>query len=245
DERSRPGEVADFVQFIRNVGEPRDKSLGGGTYGFGKGIFYRISRAGVIVVDTLNDEGDARSRRMMGAALGPVDVDTQGRRLTGRHWWGAVHDDIPDPVLGDEAAAIARELGLPGFDDGRTGTDVTIVLPSLELDELESDTHLLGKKLRGYIYWYLWPKMVPAEGRPSMRFHIEINGKNLEFPAVTDMPVLRDFAASLTTVREGGDEDFHMKTHEREFGRLGRMSLQLSFAALTTPDPVWQSIAAV
>src|SRR5699024_7625365 len=70
DERSRPGEVADFVQFIRNVGEPRDKSMGGGTYGFGKGIFYRISRAGVIIVDTLNDEEDERSRRLMGAALG-------------------------------------------------------------------------------------------------------------------------------------------------------------------------------
>src|SRR5699024_1948160 len=221
DERSRPGEVADFVQFIRNVGEPRDKSLGGGTYGFGKGIFYRISRAGVIVVDTLNDEGDARSRRMMGAALGPVDVDTEGRRLTGRHWWGAVHDDIPDPVLGDEADRLAQQLGLPGFEDGRTGTDVTIVLPSLELDELESDARLLGEKLRGYIYWYLWPKMVRTEGRQWMRFRIDVDGEELEFPDITDMPVLRDFAESLTTVRGGGDEEFVMKTHAREVGRLG------------------------
>src|SRR5699024_5301318 len=76
-------------------------------------------------------------------------------------------------------------------------------------------------------------------------FRIDVDGEELEFPDITDMPVLRDFAESLTTVRGGGDEDFVMKTHAREFGRLGRLSLQLSFSAQTSSDPVWESVAAV
>lgn len=40
----------DFVSFVRNIGEPRDNVLGGGTYGFGKGIFYLLSNAGTILV---------------------------------------------------------------------------------------------------------------------------------------------------------------------------------------------------
>src|SRR5690606_26852557 len=40
----------DFVSFVRNVGEPRDNELGGGTYGFGKGVFYLVSQAGTILV---------------------------------------------------------------------------------------------------------------------------------------------------------------------------------------------------
>ena len=43
DVMATPGEAPDFVNFIRNVGEARDRELGGGTYGFGKGILYGIS----------------------------------------------------------------------------------------------------------------------------------------------------------------------------------------------------------
>ena len=44
---------ADFVNFMRNVGEPRDRNLGGGTYGFGKGILFSVSVPSAILVDTV------------------------------------------------------------------------------------------------------------------------------------------------------------------------------------------------
>lgn len=44
------GPDRDFVSFIRNIGEPRDTALGGGTYGFGKGIFYLLSKSGTVLV---------------------------------------------------------------------------------------------------------------------------------------------------------------------------------------------------
>lgn len=245
DERQTAGITADFVQFIRNVGEPRDKRLGGGTYGFGKGIFYRVSQVGVIVVDTLNDQADQRSRRLMGAALGEVETTPDGRRLTGRHWWGEVNGNIPDPVLGDHAAQIAEQLGLPGFADGRTGTDVTIVLPSFDLDDLDGGPEMLAERLRGYIYWYLWPKMVPVNGRSGMHFQVEVDGQELEFPDIGDLPVLGDFAKSLTAVRAGDGEPFTMKTHVRQYGTLGGLSLEFTFANALDNSPIWNSIRAV
>ena len=37
------GESHDYVSFVLNVGEPRDTKLGGGTYGFGKAVFFLAS----------------------------------------------------------------------------------------------------------------------------------------------------------------------------------------------------------
>ncbi|MGH2548896.1 MAG: hypothetical protein ACRDHN_05870, partial [Thermomicrobiales bacterium] len=212
DEPHVRGVSADFVQFIRNVGEPRDKHLGGGTYGFGKGIFYRVSDAGTILVDTLNAEGNANSRRLMGAALGGIETTPDGRRLTGRHWWGEIIDDVPDPLLGATAEKVAANLGLPGFTDGRTGTDVTVVLPDLELDGLNQDPELLGNRLRAYLYWYLWPKMGSRTRRKDIQFSLLVDGYDLELPPVEELPVLFDFAKSLDNVHSRQGSDFIMTT---------------------------------
>ena len=99
---------SDFVQFLRNVGEGRDLEHAGGTYGFGKGILYRLSSCRAILVDTLAEGGRAEDRRMMGAALGESWV-RDGKRYTGRHWWGEIAEDgIPDPLLGVAAQVLAH-----------------------------------------------------------------------------------------------------------------------------------------
>ncbi|MGB5796464.1 MAG: hypothetical protein WBH51_11825 [Mycolicibacter algericus] len=246
DEPHVPGVSADFVQFIRNVGEPRDKQFGGGTYGFGKGVFYRVSEAGAILVDTLNSEGDARSRRLMGAALGGIETAPDGRRLTGRHWWGQINDGIPDPLLDTTAAEVAAELGLPGFADGRTGTDVTVLLPDLQLDEIEHDPQMLGEQLRGYLYWYLWPKMGSLTRRRDIDFSLSIDGREFQLPEIHDLPVLSEFAKTLDNVASRGGNDFTMPTHANKYGRLGHLSIEF-----TLPDvfhgetEVWSSIERV
>src|SRR5262249_12805313 len=66
-----PGLERDFVDFGRNIGQPPDKDLGGGSYGYGKAAFYLASRARTILVDTLcrSAAGDLQ-RRFIGCALG-------------------------------------------------------------------------------------------------------------------------------------------------------------------------------
>ena len=45
-------EREDFVSFIRNIGRPSSKELKGGTYGFGKGVFFNMSLTDTVLVYT-------------------------------------------------------------------------------------------------------------------------------------------------------------------------------------------------
>lgn len=204
--RPGAGEKPDFVQFIRNVGEPRDHEYGGGTYGFGKGIFYRISSAGAILVDTQTSESTP-SRRLIGAALGE-SYYVGDQRHTGRHWWGAVGDVVADPILDNDADAISRKLGLPGFVEGDSGTDIVIIgadlgpasndpgSPQRSLDEA-------ANYLVSSILWHLWPKLVEdGEGR-SMRFRVTVEGRGIEIPSPESVSDLAPFAQALNEVRAG------------------------------------------
>lgn len=200
EDRSR----SDFVQFIRNVGEPRGTALGGGTYGFGKGIFFRLSSAWSILVDSNATNG---GRRLIGSALGNHH-DHDGRRFTGRHWWGTVTDDIPDPLLGPDAEAVARELGLPGFSNDDTGTDIVILgaaLGTLEESDGEGERQRTpaeaGEFIASAILWHLWPKMSRGPGEVAMTFEVTVDGTSVVLPRPELIPELRPFVAALDRVR--------------------------------------------
>lgn len=216
------GSRSDFVQFLRNVGEARDTEFGGGTYGFGKGIFYRLSGASTILVDSYIADGSESERRLMGAALGASFYNDGERRFTGRHWWGEVRDGIPDPLLGENAASLADELGLPGFTDGRTGTDIVIV--GAQLDSFASEIDPLnaaGEFLASSIIWNLWPKLVRFdEEKAPMRFSVEVNGNTVEVPDPFSVAHLRPFAESLRIVRADGGTSHTRKSAPRDVGRF-------------------------
>lgn len=208
-----PGARSDFVQFIRNVGEPRDNSLGGGTYGFGKGIFYRLSSSSTIVVDTKFGENED-DRRLMGAALGKSFVDGAGRRFTGRHWWGRIAEDgLADPIEGREAAEVSRRLGLPGFENGRRGTDVVVLGADLGSTDDDEGGHPRSPQeaatfIASSILWHLWPKMLGGPGFHVMRFAVKVNGVDVPIPTPDSVSDLAPFAAALRRVRAGEGDVF-------------------------------------
>jgi hypothetical protein len=163
DETPREGERPDFVNFIRNVGERKNLDLGGGSYGFGKGILYNVSRCHVIVADSVCVFRGRRQRRLIAAALGD-GYTHDGRRYTGRHWLGVREDDgHTRPLLDDEAERVAAQLGLPRFDDGATGTTIAIVDPDLgrrrDGDE-PRDGDDAAEFLASTMLWNLWPRML-------------------------------------------------------------------------------------
>jgi hypothetical protein len=229
--RPADDEKADFVQFLRNVGEPNDNEFGGGTYGFGKGIFYRLSRTSAILVDTMTSQGD---RRLMGAALGNSWYDGD-QRYTGRHWWGDVAaDGIPDPYVGSQAKDLAAQLGLPGFADGETGTDVALIAADLGTsdDAGESRPRTVqeaGRFLASSMLWHLWPKAVAAESTPPMRFSVEIDGELLQVPDPQSVSELRPFVQSLERVRTGTAHGYRRTVAPKDAGRLA-----LTVGAATT-----------
>lgn len=232
DEKIPSGVSADFVQFLRNIGEPRDKKLGGGTYGFGKSIYYRISSASTILVDTQTLESGPNQRRLMGASISGPFVDANGIRCTGRHWWGQVENNVAMPILGQKAADFAARLGLPGFNDNTTGTDIVIVAPDLELDDLKGDIAELSKRIRAYIYWHAWPKLYSGKDSASVNARITFNDHDIHMPEPTTIPGIREMCSCLNEVRHDAGAVFHMKKTDRSFGGnaaivpIGRLSIQ-------------------
>ncbi|TLP62017.1 hypothetical protein [Microbispora triticiradicis] len=225
-QRAHRGEIPDFVQFLRNVGEPSDHEFGGGTYGFGKGIFYRLSRVGAILVDTHTSEAGPSNRRLMGAALGH-SWSLGDRLFTGRHWWGLVaEDDVPDPILAFEADTVSRSLKLPGFADGRTGTDVVILAADLGSSGATSDAHERTPQeaatfIASSILWNLWPKMVPDEHGHQMRFQVYVDGSEILVPEPERFEELAPFVEALRDVRAGRGVAFSRTVPPKHAGSFG------------------------
>ncbi|GAA4570273.1 hypothetical protein [Planotetraspora kaengkrachanensis] len=241
-ERSH-GETPDFVQFIRNVGEPSDHEFGGGTYGFGKGIFYRLSQVGAILVDTHTAAGGASGRRLMGAALGH-SWHLDDRLFTGRHWWGLVaKDDVPDPVLAEQADAVSKRLKLPGFADGRTGTDIVVLAADLgpngsETNARERTPQEAATFISSSILWNLWSKMVPDQHGHRMHFVVGVDGAGVPVPEPDSFDELAPFAEALREVRAGKGAAYsrtvppkHAGSFAMALGAAGGESTRLVIAA--------------
>lgn len=204
--RPEQGQRSDFVQFMRNVGEPRDQEFGGGTYGFGKGIYYQLSRAGTVLVDTRTSE-TIPSRRLMGAALGE-SYYVGAQRYTGRHWWGSV-GDIADPLLDEDAETTSRGLGLPGFNAAESGTDIAIIGPDLASGDGEQEgpprtLDQAAEYLGSSILWHLWPKFIPDEDGRYMRFRVTVDGRDVVLPSPDSVGELKPFVEALREIRSGG-----------------------------------------
>lgn len=214
DEPIDPGVKPNFTQFMRNFGESRDTFLGGGTFGFGKGIYYRLSEASAILVDSRNTERGERSRRLMGAAIGEAYSHVDGTRYTGRHWWGKIVEGVPDPLLGAEAEEMAERLGLPGFKDDETGTDIAIILPSRKLEEGIDDLDSLVERLRAHLYWNLWSKFSTPQRPRGITFSVKVNDRSVEMPRISDIPVIADFADALDGVASRRGTNYKLKKYE-------------------------------
>lgn len=195
------GVPTDFVDLLRNVGQPPDKDLGGGTFGFGKGALFKMSRLGMLLVHThCRDAAGEVEPRLMGVGLGPqyLSTDATGKecRFTGRHWWGVeAEDGIVDPALDAFADDCAAAVGLPEFSEGTSGTTMAILDPRFTEDrDPRQAMHLIVESL----LWNFWPKMIATDGRdPAMRFAVQFEDEALPIPSPRDFPPLDGFVAAL------------------------------------------------
>jgi hypothetical protein len=230
DEVPRPNERPDFVNFVRNVGERKTAKLTGGSYGFGKGILYTLSHCHVVVADSVCGFRGSRQRRLIGAALGD-SYRHQGRLYTGRHWLGNVIDDIPEPLLDDEAATTAAQLGLPGFDEGTTGTSVSVV--AIDLDSNDDGSRDLGEAaqfLVSTMLWHLWPRML-SDRKNRLICRVSLDGTLVDIPDPEELPILAPFCAAYRDVTEG--HDFEAPVRKSRPTDVGRFALKRGMA------PAW------
>lgn len=198
-----------FVRFFRTIGRASDSSPGGGTYGFGKASLFEASTFHTIVVHSrfLTSNGRPRSR-LMAAALGSQYTPRSRpiRHFTGRHWWGKKSDDgIVDPVEGRDADAIARKLGMPGFDDEETGTSIMILQPvfGAASDAAGALSNMVEAALR-----HAWPRMTRLQRRRAeLKLEATLEGQTVKVPLPEEHPWLKGFIAPLRKALDSGIPD--------------------------------------
>jgi hypothetical protein len=232
------------VDFVRNIGQPPDKDLGGGSFGYGKAAFYIASKARTILLDTLCRSPDGElERRFIGCGLGE-SFDQAGRPHTGRHWWGKLVDGVPEPIVGADAEAAARVLGLPDREDSRDlGTTVVIVAPGVTPESEDGDDPTMPFVAEAVV-WNFWPRMIDTPGgvARTMSFHLTDDGTRLRLPNPRTHPRLRGFVEAMDRLREEpqGDDDFVLDRSVdclRPIRTLGRLVLQKGvIAPVTLPD---------
>jgi hypothetical protein len=225
----------DYVSFVLNVGEPRNVEFGGGTYGFGKAVFFLASAASTVLVYTRCNVNDHVESRLVGCALGPA-FEAGGSAHTGRHWFGVVSQarDVVEPVTGDEADHVAERLGFPPFQDGALGTTVAVVAPELD----GRDGAATVERLSQAVLWHLWPKMVDRGSGPAMEFTVARNGLPVEIPDPATHPALREFVAALLELETAGETI----TYGAGSLAVGQINLRTTFAPPPEIDPVGQEL---
>lgn len=231
----QPGEPSDFVDFLRNIGQPPDREFGGGTYGFGKAAFYLASKARTILVHTRCLVHGHIESRLIAAALGSQYEDELHTRFTGRHWWGRFDGDIADPVVGPEADEIARVLGMPISSAEDRGTSILLIEPDFEG---ASETAAFDG-MRDTILRYFWPKCVDGPGGAgSMNFVMKLDGLPVEVPSPELVPELSGFVSAFrglgnpqsveSSIFGGQVQDLDCQRPRKRLGRLSIVRFPVS-----------------
>lgn len=226
-DRAGSDEHRDFVDFLRDIGQPPDKKFGGGTFGYGKTALYLKSRVNTILVHSRCRAGGQLQSRFMAAALGP-SFDERGRNYTGRHWWGRIAaDGIIDPLLEDEADMVARQLGLPRFEDGERGTTVAVLAPEFRRRTPRQAMHFVVHAL----LWNFWPKLVEQPGgAPPMRFEVSADGESVAVPSPETVAPFRGLVEAYRGLDESPSSEAFAWVGDLECispqHHLGRLSLR-------------------
>lgn len=180
----------DFVGLVRNIGRSQDKQIGGGTYGFGKGILFDTSSVGTILIYTRTRYDGKLQSRFIAAGIGD-DYQQGGKTYTGRHWWGRADADVGvEPYLDDEADLCADSLGI-NFLGGETGTSIAIVAPTTGGKDFGRDDL---KKLSDAALEWAWPHMVGERGRPTIEFGFSHAGEDVQVVNPRAHPLYKHYA---------------------------------------------------
>jgi hypothetical protein len=241
--REKGGGNRNFINFFRLFGRESEVGPGGGTYGYGKAVFFNASRAATILVHTKCLESDGSTEeRLMGMSLwrpSPESLET------GRHWWGVrsrKHDGAVGPASGRDAADLAEEVGFRPFGKEESGTSIMVFAPRLvvpskeeseENDERDDPIGFAKCMAESMAIWF-WPRMLgAADGGGKLRFSVSLDGTPVEVPDPKEHAPLSVYALALEqlvgNVRKGlhiaPPHVVHEITSIRPTARLGWLSL--------------------
>lgn len=207
----------DWISFVLNVGERRDTAGGGGTYGYGKAVYYRLSRVGTVLVSTRTAHEGRLTTRLIGIGLGESYTES-GVPYTGRHWWGDPREDYVEPLVDGAAEAVLRELGIPLFDEDDTGTTIIVVDPDFGDIGVDQEVAL---RLADTIAWHLWPLILPERGSDRLDPIVTCRGIDYPVPDPARTYPLDMFVRAYQQVKAGQSRAIESRRPHRLLGALG------------------------
>jgi hypothetical protein len=196
-DETKQGEANRYARFLLDIGVAERAEVEGGTYGFGRSIAYNISGVQTVLVYTrTQDQLPHLESRFIATALGE-QYTLNGKRFTGRHWWGRLTRGSVEPVVGGEADALAAAVGFKPFQRDETGTALMILDPLLRTSDPGRAMAFIAETMT----WHLWPKMVPVRGRNPMLFSVGWNGTKIPVPNPANLPPLPGYVRALEVLR--------------------------------------------
>lgn len=226
----------DFVDFARNIGRASDKEIGGGTYGFGKGVLFEASAAATIIVFTrTHDEFGAPVSRLISIGVGD-NYELNGAQYTGRHLWGLRHEETGvEPLIGSAAEAMAARLGMTRLGPEGTGTVVAVVAPVAHEGAEANDKDIINRISRAAVEW-AWPHMVDR----TIRFAFTYEGRDVPYRDPVQDPILSRYveayeAAKRTAGGQGTEISSRLRVTTLRSQRPARLLGRLATRYFTAP----------
>ncbi len=193
-----------FVGLCRNMGDAATDAEGGGTFGFGKVVYWNASASKIVLFHSRfkpTDRSQGAHTRLIGGALFNGH-DYAQVRYTGRAWFGRVADDPDDPYVApftdEEAEELAMEFGFPPRSAAtETGTSILIVNSIFKTRE-DIDA------LRTSIEHNYWPRLIDKR----LEVVFEVDGKPMHPPQPEDpdtCPTLVPFIRAYRRAVQGQD----------------------------------------
>ncbi|AOJ87578.1 hypothetical protein WS87_13315 [Burkholderia sp. MSMB0856] len=146
-------------------------------------------------------------------------------------------DEVVDPVVGDEADALALLLGGIGRATDALGTTVYVLAPDFEGAAPQQVLHQMGRAIMDYF----WPKFIDGpEQTPTMSFSVRWQGSEFQLPKVQEEPELallaRAFTVASAKVPSGGAV-LEPIASQRPKKLLGQLALARQPSALMGSSP--------
>lgn len=193
-----------YRDFVLTVGAPRGRSLGGGTYGFGKSAAFRASSCGTLVIWTRVQTAPGQyEERFIAAAVTP-SFQMDEKRYTGQQWWGLRPDGDAvgrsaevQPVLDEDARALGEAVFERGFGPEETGTSLLLLAPIFDDGREAFITDACNA-----VPVNLWAKRLAEQAdRRRMLISVVVDGEQVHIPDAADSRVLAAKEACLEAVR--------------------------------------------
>jgi hypothetical protein len=200
-----------FISFVRNIGQDTHEANSGGSFGFGKSVFFRYSDCGTIVTySRTSDENGRPISRMIGMSLHKTNPCH-----TGRHWWGVPPPEgktgFNQPLSGDDADILAEKIGFPPYEKNQTGTAIMLISPSFpkhagiclaDLSSPDNRELLAGGIVDSLLLWY-WPRMMGSGARDGhLKCTVNCDGRKIAIPEPSKKQPLNLFTIAFREIQE-------------------------------------------